>query len=126
MENFLPFTDDVMVVLVHKCVQQTHLLALHLETLGYIPRLLNALNGLVYFLIIGDPRGDNLMVGSISRKLLTELGIRTEDAECKLMGDKCNFVIFVLIIKVVWVSTILRQAINTPVIKMISQYNMSP
>ena len=50
MENFLPFTDDVMVVLVHKCVQQTHLLALHLETLGYIPRLLNALNGLVYFL----------------------------------------------------------------------------
>ena len=57
MENFLPFTDDVMVVLVHKCVQQTHLLALHLETLGYIPRLLNALNGLVYFLIIGDPRG---------------------------------------------------------------------
>ena len=68
-----------MVVLVHKCVQQTHLLALHLETLGYIPRLLNALNGLVYFVIIGDPRGDNLMVGSISRKLLTELGIRTED-----------------------------------------------
>ena len=47
MENCLPFTDDVMVVLVHKCVQQTHLLALHLETLGYIPRLLNALNGLV-------------------------------------------------------------------------------
>ena len=65
MENFLPFTDDVMVVLVHKCVQQTHLLALHLETLGYISRLLNALNGLVYFLIIGDPRGDNLMVGSL-------------------------------------------------------------
>ena len=47
MENFLPFTEDVMVVLVHKCTQQTHLLALHLETLGYIPRLLNALNGLV-------------------------------------------------------------------------------
>ena len=39
------------------------------------------------------------MVGSISRKLLTELGIRTEDAKCKLMGDKCNFVIFVLIIQ---------------------------
>ena len=94
MENCLPFTDDVMIVLVHKCVQQTHLLALHLETLGYIPRLLNALNALVYFLIIGDPRGDNLMEGSISRNLLTELGIRTEDAKCKLMGDKCNFVIF--------------------------------
>ena len=75
IENCLPFTDDVMVVLVHKFVQQAHLLALHLETLGYISRLLNALNGLVYFLIIGDPRGDNLMVGSISRKLLTELGI---------------------------------------------------
>ena len=56
MEKCLPFTDDVMVVLVHKCVQQTHLLALHLETLGYIPRLLNALNGLVYYLIIGEPR----------------------------------------------------------------------
>ena len=67
MENFLPFTEDVMVVLVHKCAQQTHLLALHLKTLGYIPRLLNALNGLVYFLIIRDPRGDNLMVGSISQ-----------------------------------------------------------
>ena len=40
METCLPFTDDVMVVLVHKCVQQTHLLALHLETLGYIHRLL--------------------------------------------------------------------------------------
>ena len=44
------------------------------------------------------------------------------DAECKLMGDKCNFVNFVLIIKVVWVSTIPRKAIDTPVIKMTSQY----
>ena len=56
------------------------------------------------------------MVGSISRKLLTELGIRTEDAKCKLMGDKCNFVNFVPIIKVLWVSTIPRQAIDTPII----------
>ena len=62
------------------------------------------------------------MVGSISRKLFTEVGIRTEDAKCKLMRDKCNFVIFVLIIIVVWVSTIPRQTINTPVIKMTSQY----
>ena len=62
------------------------------------------------------------MVGSISQKLLTELGIRTEDAECKLTGDKCNFVNLVLIIKVVWVSTIPRQEINTPVIKITSQY----
>ena len=73
-------------------MQQTHLLALHLETLGCITRLLNPLNGLVYFLIIGCPRGDNLMVGCISRKLLTELGIRTEEAECKQLGDKCYFV----------------------------------
>ena len=122
MENCLPFTYDVMAVLVHKCVQQTHLLALHLETLGYIPCLLNALNGLVYLLIIGDPIGDNFMVGSISQKLLTELGIRTEDTECKLMGDKCNFVILVHNIKVVWVCTIPRQAINTPVIKITGQY----
>ena len=66
-------------------------MALHLDTLGYIPRLLNTLNGLVYFLIIGDPRGDNLIVGSIFRKLLTELGIQIEDAECNLMGEICNF-----------------------------------
>ena len=109
MASCLSFADDVMVVLVHKCVRQTHLLALHLETLGYILRLLNALNCLVYFLIKGDPRGDNIMIGSISRKLLTKLRIRTEDAECKLMGDKCNFVIFVLIVKVVLVSTIPHQ-----------------
>ena len=55
MENCLPFTDYVMVVLVHKCVQQTHLLALHLETLGYIPCLLNALNGLVYLICVKRP-----------------------------------------------------------------------
>ena len=70
-----------MVVLVHRCVQQTHFLAFHVETLGYILRHLNAINGLLYLLIIGDPRGDNLMVESTSRKLITELGIRTEDAE---------------------------------------------
>ena len=122
IENCLPFTDAVMVVLVHKCVQQSHLLAFHLETLGYIPPLLNALNGLVFFLIIGDPRGGNLMVGSISRKLLTELGIPTEDAKCKLMGDICNFVNLVLIIKVVRVSTIPRQSIDTTVIKITSQH----
>ena len=41
MENCLPFTDNVTSVLLHKSVQQAHLLALHLETLGYIQRLLN-------------------------------------------------------------------------------------
>ena len=50
----VPFSDDVMIVLVHKCVQQIHLLALHLETLGLFPHLFNALIGLVYFLIIGN------------------------------------------------------------------------
>ena len=49
-----------MAVLVNKCVQQIHLLALHLETLDKIPRCLNALNGLVYFLNIGGPIRDNL------------------------------------------------------------------
>ena len=122
MENCLPFPDEIMLVLVHTCVQQTHLLALQLETLGYIPRLLNALNGLVYFLIIGDPRGDNLMVGSIFRKLLIELGIGIEDTKCNLMGEMCNFDNLVLIIKVVWYRYLPKTSINTPVIKMISQY----
>ena len=36
------------------------------------------------------------MVGSIFQKLLTELGIRTEDVECNLMGEICNFVNLVL------------------------------
>ena len=123
MENYLPFTDDVMAVL-HKCVQQTHLLALHLETFGNIPRLLNALNRLIYFLIIGDPRGDNLMVGSIFGKWLTELGKLTEDAECNLMGEMFSLSNLVLIIKVVWASTIPRQLIYTPVIKMIQPFSL--
>ena len=121
MENCIPFTDDVMIVLVHKCVQQTPLGI----ALGNIRIHSASFECIKWFSIVpikGDPRGDNLMVGSISQKLLTELGIQTEDAECKLMGDKCNFVNFVLIIKVMWVNTIQRQAINTLVIKMTSQY----
>ena len=92
MENCLPFTDDATVVLVHKSVQQTHHSEMCFKTLGYIPHLLTALNGLVYFLIIGEPRGDNLMVGSIFRKLLTEPGIRIEDAECYLVGEMLKIV----------------------------------
>ena len=92
-------------------------LGIALRTLGYIPRLLNALNGLVYFLIIGDPRGDNLMVGTIFRKLLTELGIRTEDTECNLMGEMCHFDNLVLIIKNVWVGTFPRQASTNRLLK---------
>ena len=39
--------------LVLKCLQHSHLLALHLEILGYVPHLLN---GLGYFRRIGDFR----------------------------------------------------------------------
>ena len=45
-ENCLLLTHEVMVDLVLKCLQHLHLLALHLEILGYIPHLLN---GLEYF-----------------------------------------------------------------------------
>ena len=112
MENFLPFTDEFMVALVHKCVQQAYLLALH------IPRLLGALNGFVYFLIIVDPSGENPMVGSIFRNLLTELGIRTKDAECNLIR-KMLILRFSSYRKSCVGKYHPRQVINTPVIKMI-------
>ena len=66
-------------------------LGIALRNIMIIPRLLNVLNGLVYFLIIGDPRGDNPMVGIMFRKLFAVLRIRTEDTECNLMGEMCNF-----------------------------------
>ena len=56
-ENFLPFTDEVTVELVHKCIQQLHLLALHFKILGYIPGLLNGLEDLRR---TGDFRGITL------------------------------------------------------------------
>ena len=56
-ENFLPFIDEVTVDLVHKCLQQLHLLAFHLEILGYMPGLLNVLK----YLRTGDFRGDNFI-----------------------------------------------------------------
>ena len=58
-QNCLPLTDEVTEVLVFKCLQHLHLLALHLEILGYIPHLLN---GLVYLRRIGDFSGDNLIL----------------------------------------------------------------
>ena len=61
-ENFLPFIDEVTVELVHNCIQQLHLLALHFEILGYIPGLLN---GLEYLRRTGDFSEDN-----ITRRLL--------------------------------------------------------
>ena len=59
IENRLPLTDEVTVDLVLKCLQHLHLLALHLEILGYIPHLLN---GLVYLRRIGDFKGDSLIL----------------------------------------------------------------
>ena len=42
-ENCLPIAGEVTVDLVLKCLQHLHLLALHLEILGYIQHLLNGL-----------------------------------------------------------------------------------
>ena len=56
-ENFLPFTDEVTVELVHKCIQQLHILAMHFEILGYIPGLWN---GLEYLRRTGDFSGITL------------------------------------------------------------------
>lgn len=56
-ENLRPLTVELIVDLVHKCLQQLHLLALHLEILGYISGLLN---GLEYLRKTGEFKGDNL------------------------------------------------------------------
>ena len=48
------------------------------------------------------------MQEAYSEKLLPEPGKRTEDAECNLTGEVCNLANYVLILKVVWVSTIPR------------------
>ena len=44
--------------------------------------------------------GLNLTAGIKVRKLLIELGIRTEDAECNLRGVKVIFNLFVIVIVV--------------------------
>ena len=41
IEDVLPLTDDITVEIVHICLQQLYLLALHLEIQGYIQCLLN-------------------------------------------------------------------------------------
>ena len=61
METCLLYTDEVMVGFVHKCVQQTHHLALQLENIEKLSSSLEHIEWLVYFLRIGDPRGDALM-----------------------------------------------------------------
>ncbi|MCG8117962.1 MAG: hypothetical protein N0E45_21760, partial [Candidatus Thiodiazotropha endolucinida] len=65
-ENLRPLTDDIIVDLVDKCLQQLHFLALHLEILGYIRGLLN---GLMYLRRTGDFSGDNLTLG-LKRRVL--------------------------------------------------------
>ena len=57
-ENVLPFTDEVIVVLAHKWLQQLDFFALHLEILGYSPGLLS---GLIYLRRIDDFSEDNLI-----------------------------------------------------------------
>ena len=85
MEYCLPFTYEVMVDLLFLYIDMCnrHTLALHLETFGYNPHFLSALNVSVFFLSIGEKRGDSLMVGSLFQKMLIELG--TKYAECNLM-----------------------------------------
>ena len=112
------------VELVHKCIQQLHLLALHFEILGYIPGLLNGLEYLRRtgdfsednitrrllwnILVLAKPwrltehadkrfNGLNLTAGIKVRKLLIELWIRTEDAECNLRGFKVIVNLFVIV-----------------------------
>ena len=54
-ENCLPLTLDLIVDLQHNCLQQLHLLALHLEIEGYTTLLLYLL---LEFLSTGDLRGE--------------------------------------------------------------------
>ena len=61
MENCLPYTDEVMVGFVYKCVQQTRHLALQLENIEKHSSSLEHIEWFSYFLRIGDPRGNTLM-----------------------------------------------------------------
>ena len=54
-KNCLPLTLDLIVDLQHKCLQQLHLLALHLEIEGYASLLLYLL---LEILSTGDLRGE--------------------------------------------------------------------
>ena len=53
MENCLLYTDEVMVGFVHKCVQQTHNLALQLEN---IEKLFSSLEHIEWFSILPKNR----------------------------------------------------------------------
>ena len=83
-ENFLPFTDEVTVELVHKCIQKLHLLTLHFEILGYIPGLLN---GLEYLRRTGDFSEDTISRRSLWNILVLAQPWRlTEDADKRFNG----------------------------------------
>ena len=124
-EKVLTFTDEVIVVLVHKCTQQLQLLALHLEMLEYILGLLKVFGYLRKtgdliedylsrkllrrILVLVAPcrstkdaenkfRGLILTVGNKVRKLGVEVGIRIEDAACNLRGDIVILNLFVIVI----------------------------
>ena len=80
-EKVLPFTDEVIVVLVHKCSQQLQLLALHLEMLGNI---LGLLKGIGYLHKTGDLIGDHL-----TRRLLRRILVL--DAPCRSTEETVGF-----------------------------------
>ena len=83
-KKVLPFTDEVIVVLVHKCLQQLQLLALHLEMLGYILVLLKEFG---FLHKTGDSIGDNLTLRLLRRILVLDAPCRsTEEAENKIRG----------------------------------------
>ena len=79
------------VELVHKCIQQLHLLALHFEILGYIPGLLNVPE---YLRRTGDFSGDNTTGRPLRNILVSAKPWRlTEDLNKYLTdcfdGQKC-------------------------------------
>ena len=83
-EKVLPFTDEVIIVLVHNCLQHLELLAFHLEVLGYV---LGLLKGFGYLRKTGDLIGDNLTLRLLRRILVLDAPCRsTEDAENKFRG----------------------------------------
>ena len=75
-EKFLPFTDEVIAVLVHKCSQQLQILALHLEMLGYIQLVLGLLKRFGYLRKTGYLIVDNLICRLLRRILVLVFVLR--------------------------------------------------
>ena len=70
-EKVLPLTDEVIVLLVHKCSQQLQPLALHLEILGYILHV-GILKGFGHLHKTGELIGDNLTCRLLRRILVLD------------------------------------------------------